>query len=67
MSTEIGVAAGDVYRFLEAHGPATLGQVKKATGHRDTLVHQAMGWLAREDNVACEQQDRALVWQLTRR
>jgi hypothetical protein len=67
MNGDIGFAAGDVYRFLETHGPATHGQIKKATGHNDAVVNQALGWLAREDNVTAEMQGRATLWRLTRR
>ena len=67
MNGEIGFAAGEVYRFLETSGPAPHGQIQKATGYNDALVNQALGWLAREDNVTAEKEGRVTLWRLTLR
>jgi len=64
MQVEIGQAAGDIYRFLEANGPATVSELKKATGCKDTLIYQALGWLAREEKVAQEAAGRTVRWHL---
>jgi len=64
MDAEIGLAAGDVYRFLEEHGPSTLNQLKKGTGHKDALLSLAIGWLAREGKVLRETDGRNVRWGL---
>jgi len=66
MDAEMGTAAGDIYRFLETHGPATISQLKRGTGHKDAVVNQAIGWLAREDKVVREAEGRAVRWSLGR-
>jgi len=65
MDVEIGTVAGDVYRFLHANGPATVSQLKKATGHKEAFINLAIGWLAREDKVAREASGRTTRWSLT--
>ncbi len=62
MDVEIGTAAGEVFRFLEANGPATATQLKKAIGERDAAIHQAIGWLAREDKVIRIQSGKSVRW-----
>jgi len=62
MDVEIGFAAGDVYRFIEANGPSTLTQVKKGTGRDNAAICQAIGWLAREDKVVRLQKGKAIHW-----
>jgi hypothetical protein len=66
MDVEIGMAAGDVYRFIEANGPATVTRLKKGTGHKDAVVCQALGWLAREDKVVREVNGRSVTWTLAK-
>ena len=64
MDVEIGVTAGEVYRVLEANGPASAAQLKKATGCKDKTIHQAIGWLAREDKVVRLTRGRTVRWSL---
>jgi hypothetical protein len=64
MMVEIGAAAGDVYRFLEAHGPATVTQISKGTGRKPADVNAAIGWLAREDKLAGEARGRTVRWSI---
>ena len=67
MDGDIGFAAGEVYRFLEANGPATVAQLKKAVGRKDAVVNQAIGWLAREDKIVREKSRKAVRWDLAGR
>lgn len=47
----IGQVAGVVWRTLHANGPLSINKLlKMADGNKD-LVHQAIGWLAREDKI----------------
>jgi len=65
MDLEIGTAAGDVYGYLACNGAASMSALKKATGHKDTTVALAIGWLAREEKVAREVEGRVTRWVLT--
>jgi len=48
----IGETAGRVYQALEQKGEMTLSALQKTTGvSESTLIHQAMGWLAREGKI----------------
>lgn len=48
----IGETAGKIYKCLEQKGEQTLTKVQKEIGVSDeALFHQAIGWLARENNI----------------
>jgi hypothetical protein len=64
MDMEIGSAAGDVYRYLESKGAATVAQLKRATGFTESLVCLAIGWLAREHKVERVPKGRTTRWSL---
>jgi hypothetical protein len=64
MEVDIGLAAGDVFRFLEANGPAAASQIKKGTGHKDALLNQAVGWLAREGKIRKQIDGKTVRWSL---
>ena len=51
MITEIGIAAGDIWHYLDERGSATLDQLVKAIGKPKDLVLMSLGWLAREGHV----------------
>lgn len=61
-SADIGTTAGDVYRFLASNGSATVADLKRATGHGQATVHQAIGWLAREDKIISTRSGRTTRW-----
>lgn len=51
MITEIGIAAGDVWHYLDAHGEVLFSDMaKRIDGSRDILL-MSVGWLAREGHV----------------
>ena len=54
----IGTCAGDVWRYLEQHGPMNITGLLRGLGASRDLVFQAIGWLAREGKVAIEGQGR---------
>jgi predicted transcriptional regulator len=64
MDVEIGMAAGEVYRFLEANGAASVSQMKKAMGRKVAELHQAVGWLAREGKVERQPHGRTVLWSI---
>ena len=64
MDAEIGFAAGDVFRFIEANGPSTITRIRQGTGHSTALVNQAIGWLARENKIARSVKGKTVRWSL---
>ncbi len=66
MTTELGVArigeaAGLVWKHLNESGPLSVTKlVKEIEAPRD-LVMQALGWLAREDKIAIDEENRSRV------
>ena len=56
---QIGEAAGAVWRHLHEKGPVSItALVKEIDAPRDVIM-QALGWLAREDKVALEENARS--------
>ena len=51
MITEIGIAAGDIWHYLDERGNATLDQLTKGIGKPRELLLMSLGWLAREGHV----------------
>jgi hypothetical protein len=54
MITEIGIAAGDIWHFLDKKGSATLDQLVKGIGKPKELLLMSLGWLGREGHVTLE-------------
>jgi hypothetical protein len=58
---EIGVAAGELYRYLYENGQVSLTKLRKdlplATGRLD----QALGWLARENKLDFTREKRTML------
>jgi hypothetical protein len=55
---QIGDTAGVVWHDLNENGPRTLTQlVKEIDAPRDVIM-QALGWLAREDKIAIDEESR---------
>ena len=51
MITEIGIAAGDIWHYLDERGSATLDQLTRAIGKPRELLLMSLGWLAREGHI----------------
>ena len=49
MDTEIGEAAGRIWRYLAQHGTVTLRQLQKGTTLPERLLLMGVGWLVREE------------------
>ncbi|HOG24255.1 MAG: hypothetical protein BWY44_01173 [Candidatus Omnitrophica bacterium ADurb.Bin292] len=47
----IGETAGKIYRFLEQKGEQTVTKVQSEIGADTAIFFQAIGWLARENNI----------------
>jgi len=55
MITEIGIAAGDIWHYLDQHGAVTLSVLVKGIDKSQDLVLMSLGWLAREGHVIMQQ------------
>ena len=51
MITEIGIAAGDIWHYLDAHGQVALSRLVRDLERPRELVLMSVGWLAREGHV----------------
>ena len=51
MITEIGIAAGDIWHYLDQRGSATLEELVKYTKKNRELLLMSLGWLAREGHI----------------
>ena len=58
MDLQIGEAAGKVWGFLDRNPKSTFEQIYKSLSVEPTLFYMALGWLAREDKLACEGEGR---------
>lgn len=65
MITEIGIAAGDIWQYLDKNGTATFEQLAKEIGHPRELVLMSLGWLAREGHIQLGHPDTGFAASLT--
>ncbi|NOU22044.1 MAG: winged helix-turn-helix domain-containing protein [Methyloglobulus sp.] len=56
--TEIGVAAGKIWHYLEKNGSSSVTKVTTDTGIAKNDVQRAIGWLAKEGKLAIELKGR---------
>ena len=57
MITQIGIVAGDLWRYLERHGKVVLTDLIKDIDHSEYLILMALGWLTREGHMVWESQE----------
>ena len=55
MITEIGIAAGEIWHYLDQHKTSTLTELAKGTDKDRNVILMSIGWLAREGHVILEQ------------
>jgi hypothetical protein len=58
---QIGETAGMIWRLLDTSGPQKITAIVKEIDAPRDIVMQALGWLAREDKIAIEEESRARV------
>ena len=56
MITEIGIAAGDIWHYLDQHKGSTLSQLIRGIDKKRDVVMMSLGWLAREGHVILEEE-----------
>ncbi len=58
---QIGEVAGQIWHLLNEHGPLTLTRLVKDINAPRDVVMQAVGWLAREEKLAIEEESRSKI------
>jgi hypothetical protein len=58
---QIGETAGRVWQLLSEQGPLSISRIVKDVDAPRDVVMQAIGWLAREDKIAIEEESRSKV------
>jgi Winged helix-turn-helix domain (DUF2582) len=56
--TEIGVAAGKLWQYLEKNGPSSVTKATTDTELGKNEIQRAIGWLAKEDKLQVELKGR---------
>lgn len=56
--TEIGAAAGKIWKFLDKHGATSVTKLVAETGLAKNDAQRAIGWLAKEDKIKFELKGR---------
>jgi hypothetical protein len=54
MITEIGIVAGEIWHYLDEHGPSALSEIAAKVKKPRDLLLMSVGWLAREGHVVLE-------------
>ena len=55
MITQIGIIAGEIWHYLDEHGPVVFSQLVKGIDRPKELALMSLGWLAREGHVVVHQ------------
>ncbi len=67
MITAIGIAAGDIWHYLDKHGRVVFSDITKDIGKPRDLLLMSLGWLAREGHVKVEQSGEDCYVELTKK
>jgi len=51
LKSDIGHNAGVVWNLLHKDGRLTIRQIGEKTSYRESKIHLALGWLARENKI----------------
>ena len=54
MITEIGIVAGEIWHYLDEHGPSQLCEMTSKINKPKNIILMSLGWLAREGHVILE-------------
>ena len=60
MEEEIGKTAGAIWEALNTRGEQSLNELKKAVKGKEPTFNWAIGWLARENQIAITPEKRSL-------
>jgi hypothetical protein len=67
MITEIGIAAGDIWHYLDEHGRVNFSNITENINKPRDLLLMSLGWLAREGHVKVEQSESDYSVELTKK
>lgn len=51
MKVKVGETAGKIWNLLKEKGEVNISQLPRLLNEKSVIVHQALGWLAREDKI----------------
>ncbi len=57
MITQLGIAAGEIWHFLDEHGQSALSALVSGLDKSRDIILMSLGWLAREGHVKLKQQN----------
>ena len=52
MITQIGIAAGDIWHYLDKHKEVKFSELSSSIDKKKDLLLMSLGWLAREGHVS---------------
>ncbi len=61
LELEIGAHAGQIYKIIDIWQDIDFDSIKKLTNLSDYEVHAALGWLAREDKIKIDENNRYIL------
>lgn len=64
MLDNIGIIAGEIWRYLEKNEEASVGKLTQGLKQTDRMILLGLGWLAREDKLKIEKRQRATYFML---
>ncbi len=59
MSEEIGLAAGEIWRYLNQTGKCKVSTLTKSLSIKEKVLQRALGWLDKEDKIIFSTEGRA--------
>jgi hypothetical protein len=54
LSESVGMAAGNIWRYLNEKGPTTVAKLVKELPEDNKTLQRSIGWLAQEDKITLE-------------
>ncbi|MGQ9464740.1 MAG: winged helix-turn-helix domain-containing protein [bacterium] len=60
MITDIGFAAGNIWKKLKDEGEMVITKLQRRTGLPMNMFYMGLGWLAREDKVEFHREKRTI-------
>ena len=67
MITTIGIAAGDIWHYLDEHGRVVFSDITKNISKPRDILLMSLGWLAREGHVKVESSGSDYYIELTKK
>jgi hypothetical protein len=65
MKERVGLTAGGIWDLLSKKGEISVTQLAKVVKEKPLVIHQALGWLAREDKIFYREEGLKLFVSLT--